>query len=66
MNSLPGVHRPVRAQDQARAAVRLRLLTIERLRQPVATNGNGFGCFGAPALSRLAADCHRLQPRGSF
>jgi hypothetical protein len=23
MNSLPGVHRPVRAQDQARAAVRL-------------------------------------------
>src|SRR2546430_16951179 len=43
------------------------LLTMERLRQPVATDGNGFGLFlGASAPVRFAVDCHRLQPRGSI
>jgi hypothetical protein len=43
------------------------VLTMRSLRQLVATHGNGFGLFsGTPALSRLAADCQRLQPRGSI
>jgi hypothetical protein len=41
------------------------LLTMELLRQLVATDGNGFGFFAASARSRFAPVCHRLQPRGS-
>jgi hypothetical protein len=40
---------------------------MELLWQLVATHGNGFRLlFAVSALRRFAADCHRLQPRGSI
>jgi hypothetical protein len=43
------------------------VLTMERRRRPVATNGKGFGFFFALlGAARFAADCHWLQPRGSI
>jgi hypothetical protein len=39
---------------------------MEPLRQPVATGGNGFRLFPRFSGGRFAADCHRLQPRGSI
>src|SRR5438105_1429767 len=40
---------------------------MKLLRQPVAARGNRFWLVsGASTPCRFAADCHRLQPRGSF
>jgi hypothetical protein len=43
------------------------VLTMEHLRQPVATHGKQISLVSAVlAAVRFAADCHRLQPRGSI
>src|SRR5205823_314643 len=40
---------------------------MELRTQLVAAGGNGFGLFSPlPRSSDFAADCHRLQPRGSI
>jgi len=40
---------------------------MELRTQLVAAGGNGFRLFSAlPRSRRFAADCHRLQPRGSI
>jgi len=39
---------------------------MERLRQPVATGGNGFRHFRGLRADPFATDYHPLQPQGSI